>query len=53
MSKRSVILFAGVIAISAVIGWNANTFVAIDACLDDGGRWFADKGFCGMVNHSE
>lgn len=28
------------------LGWEANTFLSIDGCLDAGGRWDYQRGLC-------
>lgn len=50
MRRRAVVWVS--IAIALCVGWWARGFMAVDACLDAGGRWEARGGFCDGA-HSE
>ena len=40
------LLIAVLLALSAWLGWWARGFLAVDSCLDAGGRWEYRGGFC-------
>jgi hypothetical protein len=43
---RRKFVVAAMVALGALLGWWARGFLAVDACLDVGGRWEQRGGFC-------
>jgi hypothetical protein len=46
MRLRLLIAFIALALVSAWIGWTLRGFIAVDACLDAGGRWQGSGQYC-------
>ena len=46
MSRRVVLTSVLAVILAAYGGWWAKGFRVVDACLDAGGRWRSDGGYC-------
>jgi hypothetical protein len=46
MSRRIILISGIAVVLSAYAGWWAKGFLVIDACLDSGGRWQGNGGYC-------
>jgi hypothetical protein len=52
-TRTAVVLLIAVAIVSLTFGYWLRGFMAIDSCLDAGGRWNYERGFCERLIHED